>query len=175
MNLRLDSHLREYSIRLAAPGDEARIQALLESDPAYFGVTQGAPPSPTEAKDQLSDLPAGKEYRDKLVYAIFDCDETLVALVDLVRGYPDDETWFLGLLFVAPACRNTGLGSRPLDAIFAEIKQQGARAIRLGVVRGNVRARALYDRSGFRFVYERERVYPNGFAAVIDVLERSLR
>ena len=68
------------------------------------------------------------------------------------------------------AVRLTGL----LDAIFAEIKRQGGRAVRLGVARGNVRARALYDRIGFHFIYERERVYPNGFMATIDVLERPL-
>jgi len=172
--LRLGIHLGEYSVRLAEPGDEARLQALLVSDPDYFKVIQGAPPRSTEAKHQLSDLPEGKKYDDKFVYVIFDRDDVLAALIDLVRAYPDDETWFLGLLFVAPASRNMGLGTRLLDAIFAEIKQQGGRAIRLGVDRGNVRARALYDRIGFHFIYERERVYPNGFTATIDVLERPL-
>src|SRR5260370_33919834 len=51
--LRLGVHLREYSVRLAEPGDEARLQALLESDPAYFKGIQSAPPGCTEAKDQL--------------------------------------------------------------------------------------------------------------------------
>src|SRR5258708_9827355 len=101
--LRLGVHLREYSVRLAEPGDEARLQALLESDPDYFKVIQGAPPRSTEAKDQLSDLPEGKKYDDKFVYAIFDRDDALAALIDLVRAYPDAETWFLGLVFVAPA------------------------------------------------------------------------
>jgi ribosomal protein S18 acetylase RimI-like enzyme len=172
--LRLGVHLREYSVRLAVSADEVRMQALLESDPDYFKIIQGGPPHSTEAKDQLNDLPEGKKYDDKFVYAIFDRDEALVALIDLIRAYPDDKTWYLGLLFVAPPSRNMGLGTRLLRVILAEVKQHGGRAVRLGVARGNDRARALYDRVGFRFICEREQVYPNGFTATIDVLERPL-
>jgi ribosomal protein S18 acetylase RimI-like enzyme len=171
--LRLGAHLREYTVRLAESGDEARLQTLIESDPEYFMLI-GTASRPTEAKDQLRDLPEGKKYDDKFVYVIFDHHDAPIALIDLVRAYPDAETWFLGLLFVAPESRNMGLGARLLDAISAEIKQQGGRALRLGVARANVRARALYDRFGFRFVHERQWVHPSGLTAVIDVLERSL-
>jgi GNAT superfamily N-acetyltransferase len=171
--LRLGAHLPKYSVRLAESGDETRLQALLESDPDYFKLI-GAAPRATEAEDQLRDLPEGKKYDDKFVYVIFDHDDAPIALIDLVRAYPDAETWFLGLLFVAPESRNMGLGARLLEAIFAEIKQQGGRTLRLGVARANVRARALYDRFGFRFVHEREWVHPSGPTVVIDVLERPL-
>ena len=75
----------------------------------------------------------------------------MTALIDLVRAYPDDKTWFLGRFLVAPVSRNVGFGTRSLHAIFAETKQHGGRAVRLGVVRGNVRACALYDRVRFHF------------------------
>ena len=98
----------------------------------------------------------------------------LAALIDLLRAYPDEKTWFLGLLFVAPASRNVGLGTRLLDANLCGDKAAGWPRRAPGVARGNVRARALYDRIGFHFIYERVRVYPNGFTATIDVLERTL-
>ena len=98
----------------------------------------------------------------------------LAAVIDLVRDYPQKDTWFLGLLFVAPARRNMGFGSRLLDAIYGHVKQRGGHAIRLGVVRGNVRARTLYDRTGFRVVDECKRTQANGFTVIIDVLERAL-
>jgi ribosomal protein S18 acetylase RimI-like enzyme len=166
--------LREYTFRLMGPDDEAQVQALFESDPDYFRLVHGAPAGPAEAKDLFNELPEGKEYHDKFVYSVFDRGEALAAVIDLVRGYPNDETWYLGLIFVAPASRNTGLGTRVLDAICAHIKQQGGRAIRLGVVRGNVGARALYDRAGFHFIHERKRSHANGFIVTIDVLERAL-
>jgi ribosomal protein S18 acetylase RimI-like enzyme len=166
--------LREYTIRLVGPSDEAQVQELFESDPDYFKIVKGAPARVADAQDLLSDLPEGKEYGDKFVYTIFDRDGGLAAVIDLVRDYPQYDTWFLGLLFVAPARRNMGFGSRLLDAIHVHVKQQGGHAIRLGVVRGNVRARALYDRTGFRFVDECKRTQANGFIVIIDVLERAL-
>jgi hypothetical protein len=51
--------LRAYSVRLAAVAGEVGVQALLESDPDNFTVSQGATPRSTEANDQLSDLPEG--------------------------------------------------------------------------------------------------------------------
>lgn len=166
--------LREYTIQLMSRDDEAKVQALFESDPDYFRLVRGAPPGPAEAKDLLNELPEGKDYRDKFVYILFDRDGALAVVIDLLRGYPNDETWYLGLIFVAPVRRDRGLGTRVLDAICAHIKQQGGHAVRLGVDRGNVRARALYERSGFRLIYERERAYASGFKSIIDVLERPL-
>jgi GNAT superfamily N-acetyltransferase len=154
--------------------DETQVRALLESDPDFFLSTQGAPPGPSDALGLLNEMPEGKEPRDKFVYVVFNRDGVLSAVVDLLRGYPKDDIWYLGLIFVAPANRGLGLGTRALEAICARVRQQGGHALRLGVVREHSRARALYDRSGFHFLYERLRSLPNGFKVLIDVLERGL-
>jgi RimJ/RimL family protein N-acetyltransferase len=164
--------LPEYTIRLVEPNDEAEIHSLFESDPGYFEVNQGAPAS--EVQSLVAALPEGKDYGDKFAYAFFDGDDALAAVIDLVRDYPQNGIWFLGLLFVAPWTRNVGLGTRILDAIFAHVTQQGGCAVRLGVVRGNIRARALYERMAFRFLYDNEVTRSNGSVANVDVLERTL-
>ena len=135
--------LPEYTIRLVEPNDEAEIQSLFESDPEYFEIAQGAPPGPAGAQSLITALPEGKDYGDKFVYTVFDCHGALAAAIDLIRGYPQNGFWFLGLLFVAPWTRNIGLGTRILDTICAHVKQQGGHALRLSVVRGNVRARPI--------------------------------
>jgi RimJ/RimL family protein N-acetyltransferase len=165
--------LRGYTIRLAEPKDQRDIQSLYESDPSYFEIAQGAPPGSAEVQSLFTALPEGKDYGDKFVYTIFDNSGDLVAVIDLIRDYPRNGLWFLGLLFVAPCCRNIGLGTSILDAICAHVKQHGGHTLRLGVVRGNIRARALYDRLGFHFVYERQRTQLNGFTIAVDVLERT--
>jgi RimJ/RimL family protein N-acetyltransferase len=131
-----------YAIRLVELTDRAKVQSLFESDPGYSEIAHGAAPGPAEAQDLVTGLPEGKDYGDKFVYTIFDNSGDLVAVIDLIRDYPRNGLWFLGLLFVAPCCRNAGLGTSILDAICAHVKQQGGHALRLGVVRGNVRARA---------------------------------
>jgi ribosomal protein S18 acetylase RimI-like enzyme len=101
-------------------------------------------------------------------------DGVLSAVIDLLRGYPKDDIWYLGLIFVAPPNRGLGLGTHAFEAICAHVRQQGGHALRLGVAREHLRARALYDRAGFHFLYQRLRSLPNGFNVMIDVLERSL-
>lgn len=51
---------------------------------------------------------------------------------------------------VDPAARGRGLGTALLAAASAKARCVGARAVRLSVVDSNPRARALYERHGFR-------------------------
>lgn len=50
---------------------------------------------------------------------------------------------------VAPAARGQGVGSALVAALIAEARRRGHAEIRLDVVAGNHRARALYERLGF--------------------------
>jgi ribosomal protein S18 acetylase RimI-like enzyme len=53
-------------------------------------------------------------------------------------------------LVVAPELRGSGLGTRLLDAIDAELERQGIGEAIVGLVPGNEGARRLYERRGFR-------------------------
>lgn len=61
----------------------------------------------------------------------------------------DNDRFLVDGLCVAPGHRGAGVGSRLLAALYAEAAACGYRAIRLDVVRDNLRARALYERQGF--------------------------
>ena len=52
-------------------------------------------------------------------------------------------------IFVTGAARGRGLGTALIGAIKAEAARRGCREVRLDVVEGNDRARALYERCGF--------------------------
>lgn len=52
-------------------------------------------------------------------------------------------------LFVAEAARGLGVGTALIEAVVAEALRCGMQEVRLEVVEGNDRARALYERRGF--------------------------
>jgi ribosomal protein S18 acetylase RimI-like enzyme len=56
----------------------------------------------------------------------------------------------LETLVVRPELRNTGLGTRMLDAVEAELDRQGISEVIVGIVAGNDGAQQLYERRGFR-------------------------
>ena len=91
-----------------------------------------------------------------------------------MRGFPDPEIWYLGLIFLTPARRGAGLGTRVIQALAREVRARGGAALRLAVVVENVAARRLYDRLGFMHVARRTRPTASG-SHEVDVMELDLR
>jgi GNAT superfamily N-acetyltransferase len=56
----------------------------------------------------------------------------------------------LETLLVLPELRNTGLGTRMLDAVEEELSRQGITEVIVGLVAGNEGAQRMYERRGFR-------------------------
>jgi ribosomal protein S18 acetylase RimI-like enzyme len=170
-------NLAGYRVRRATTDDVPAIQALFELDPAYFELVDQAPLRPIEAVETLADRPpvVPPEHKHDLLVEAPDAPAAptpLVALLSMVESYPDERTWFLGLIFVAPSARGTGLGTRAIEALCAHIRGRGGAALRLGVVPGNTGAYRLYERLGFTFVVRRTRPNWNGTTTEVDVLER---
>jgi ribosomal protein S18 acetylase RimI-like enzyme len=176
-------NLAGYRVRRATTADAPAIQALFELDPAYFELVDQAPLRPIEALETLADRPPVVPPEHKHDFLIEAPDAAtapapptppapLVALLSMVESYPDERTWFLGLIFVAPSARGTGLGTRAIEALCAHIRGRGGAALRLGVVPGNTGAYRLYERLGFTFVVRRTRPNWNGTTTEVDVLER---
>jgi ribosomal protein S18 acetylase RimI-like enzyme len=53
-------------------------------------------------------------------------------------------------IFVSEKARGQGIGSALLEAVFEEGRQRGLSSVRLDVIDTNPRARALYERAGFK-------------------------
>jgi ribosomal protein S18 acetylase RimI-like enzyme len=77
------------------------------------------------------------------------------AFVEVRDG--DDDTWPYGrrmaelvTLSVAPDSRGGGVGGALMDAVDAELEHRGVRDLEMFVMAGNDRARAFYERRGFR-------------------------
>jgi ribosomal protein S18 acetylase RimI-like enzyme len=151
-------------LRRATRADAPAIQAVLASDPAAWDLLEDAPLRADEAEHLLAELPPGVTEDRKYVYVIDD-----VCVIDMVEGYPTPETWYLGLILIAPGARNLGLGARLLSIIAERARRGGGTALRLAVVSTNVAARRLYDRLGFQLVARRQRR-----AREVDVLELAL-
>src|SRR5262249_18419633 len=95
--------------------DESRIDLLQDlyarcSD--FIRLVTGHAPRPTDARDLLRDLPPGKSSEDKYVLGFTQNSGLLVGVLDVVQGYPDPVTWYIGLLMLDPQERGQGLGEK---------------------------------------------------------------
>ena len=142
----------DYTVRYLRAGDETLIFDLMQRCAEFSLLVSGQPPEPQEAADLLVDLPPGKGLEDKFAMGVFDGPEKLLGLVDLIRGYPRPEVWFIGLMQLDPAYRGQGLGRQLYQALEAWSIQRGAREIMLGVVAQNVDGLAFWEKLGFQVI-----------------------
>ena len=158
-----------HSVRRVTAADVERVQALFALDPHYWAHVEGAPLRDDEAAIALDERPPGVPLERKHTFVVDD-----IALLDMLEGYPDEHTWFLGLIFLAPAVRGRGLGTRLMHAVRDHARAQGARALRLAVATQHPDARRLYERLGFQFVDLRKRTVYTGAVVELAVLELAL-
>jgi len=64
----------------------------------------------------------------------------------------ENERFLMDGIFVLPAARGQGIGTALLDAITETAQMRGYREVRLDVIDTNPRARALYERQGFKAI-----------------------
>jgi ribosomal protein S18 acetylase RimI-like enzyme len=86
---------------------------------------------------------------------VFTGQQELAGVLDAVRDYPAPGDWWLGLLLLAPAQRNQGLGQRVYQAFEHWAGENGARCIYLGVLAENTDAYRFWQKAGFELVERR--------------------
>jgi len=91
-----------------------------------------------------------------------------------MRRYPDDATWWIGLLLLAPEARSQGLGEKVLRAFVEVVRAGGGRAIMLGVVEDNQQAYKFWARMGFELVRQTEPRQFGNKTQTVSVMRQSL-
>ncbi len=132
--------------------DESHIdvlQELQERCADFIQLATNQLPQPHAARDLLRELPPGKSQHDKFVLGFARTQATLIGVLDIVRGYPDPGTWYVGLLMFVPQERGQGLGRQVQAAVEQWVVQHGGRHLRLIVQAQNVKGLTFWRQGGF--------------------------
>ena len=150
--------------------DIERLQAVLEGAPGYSLAVEGKLPSPNAAIEVLDALPPGKSHSDKFVYEI-SRDVEAVGCMEMVRGYPEVDIAFIGLLLLRESSQGRGFGAQVLRLAEAIGMGWQCRALRIAVIDTNPGAFEFWKREGF---IELLRKPAMDFAGQAIVMERAL-
>jgi len=144
------------TLRPIEPEEVDAVQALIEADPGYAGRVTGLPPGPADAQSLLMMVPPDLPVERKTVYGIRDETGDLVGLLDVLRGYPDEATAYVGLLQVRADLQGRGLGRAAHDAWLGVVRDwPEIRTLRLSVVATNAEVAApFWEALGYRPVGE---------------------
>ena len=148
----------QLEMKLLSGTDEERdrLQSVLNGAPAYFSRLIGQAARATEALLCFSEIPPGKTREDKFVVGFF-CEGEMVGCADLIRGYPDGRTAFLGLLLFSEKHQRTGRGEAAYEWVENLVREwKSIDKIRLAVVLTNDSVMPFWKRMGFVDTGERK-------------------
>ncbi|MCK4027236.1 GNAT family N-acetyltransferase [Streptococcus suis] len=153
MVIELHNLSSRFKVRKLTDADLEQVLALYQTNPLYF---EHFPPLPSLASlaNDLVDCPPGKELSDKYFLGFWDQD-SLVAVLDLIDGYPAADTAYIGLFMVEQAYQGRGLGSTLVEEIIAGLPGR-LKKVRLGYVSSNPQAKAFWIKCGFSYLAEKE-------------------
>ncbi len=151
--MKVENFSKRYIVRKLCESDVDKIFSLYIKNEMYYKYH---PPLPTKQSviDDIFALPPNKSYEDKFYLGYFS-DDNLLAVMDLIKAYPDEKTAFIGLFMLDVKCQGKGLGKRLIEECFAYLKLCGFEKVSLGYVKQNPQAKAFWNKFGFSKVNEK--------------------
>jgi GNAT superfamily N-acetyltransferase len=140
----------EHYIKLLSKDDMEIVQSFCERCTDYYEIVHGTLPPSNSAEEILIELPPGKDEKDKYVLGVFNSNDLLVGIVDIVKDYPVEKEWIIGLLMIDPSERRIGLASKVHDFLVEWTTCMGAEKLRIAVAEQNVDAMKFWVSLGYK-------------------------
>lgn len=151
-NIQIEKLSNLYTIRRLTDADVPMLYAwMLRNDP-YFRCCGGGT-TPEHVRQDLTLCPPGTAPAQKHYVGFFDAD-TLVAIMDLIDGYPDADTAFIGFFMVNKDLQGQGTGTAIVRDVLAALRALGYTAVRLGIDKENPQSNHFWHKNGFAVLRE---------------------
>lgn len=135
-----------YQVRKVEEKDVEAVFQLCKGNPQYY---QYCPPAVSREgiKADMQALPEGKDKRDKYYLGFWNHKE-LIAVMDLILGYPDEKTAFIGFFMMNAKMQGQGIGSGIVEEVCAALKKD-FEYVRLGYVKDNRQSECFWLKNHF--------------------------
>lgn len=136
-----------YDVRLLSEKDIVDIEKVYASNDYYFECMK-EPYSVDSIIRDLTSTPPGKDMDDKYYYGFYDKDN-IVAVLDLIEGYPQKLDLYIGLFMVHGDFSKKGIGHFIINEVIEEAKKEKYKNIKLGIVVGNRPSEKFWESFNF--------------------------
>ena len=143
---------RRFDVRELSEADVDEVLGLYLENFQYFRHTE-TEATREQVLSDMHDAPPGTDAHSKHFVGLFQGRE-LVAVMDVVEGYPRTDVAYLGLLMLRRRLQGTGLGSEIVREAEACLRAAGFHRVRLAISADNPQATHFWKKSGYVTIRE---------------------
>jgi ribosomal protein S18 acetylase RimI-like enzyme len=145
----------QYSVRRLDDSDADDILNFCRKNTVYYNYC-AAETSKEQVLNDLHITPPGVGIADKYYVGFFNGEE-MVAVLDLIDGYPEPDIGYIGFFMMNAALQGKQIGSAIIQDVCVYLKKIGKTAIRLGIAKDNPQANHFWKKNGFIVIREVDR------------------
>ena len=160
--LNIDQLSNCYTVRKISDADVEAILELYQGNMQFYKYCE-ADPTREQVLNDLHLTPPGMDASSKY-YVGFFYNGTLLAVMDLIDGYPNPATVYIGLFMMNRAFQGRGIGTAILDETTACLKSIGKKRIMLAIDKDNPQSTHFWKKNGFQVIKEVDR---NGWTMLV--------
>lgn len=142
----------KYNVRVLDESDEDAILALCRENTQFYEYCQ-AEPTREQILSDMHITPPGVDPSCKY-YLGFYQEDILTAVMDLIDGYPDPGTCYIGFFMMNKSFQGKGTGTAVIQEAASYLKSIGKTAVRLGIDKNNPPAVHFWKKNGFAMIKE---------------------
>lgn len=157
--LGIERFSEKYRVREMTEKDIGELFEFCRTNPFYYEMA-GQEVTQADIQRDIMLLPPGKNRESKYYVGFFECNH-LTAVLDLIDGYPDEMTAYIGFFMVDGRNSGCGIGTCIINELCSELKRSGFSAVRLAYVRDNPQAGHFWVKNLFCKIDEASHPYGN--------------
>jgi len=158
---------KRYSVRVLEESDVETLVEICKQNTVFYEYTE-ARSTKKNILDDMKATPPGIDMQDKYYFGFFDGRE-LVAIMDLIDGYPKAEIAYIGFFMMNPQYQGKQIGTAIIDEVIDYLLSTGKTSVRLAIDKGNPQSTHFWKKNGFDVLSEAD---VNGWTKL--VAERKL-
>ena len=145
----------QYHVRPMNDSDADALLAFCLQNDQYYRYC-GKQPSRELILHDLHITPPNTPADAKYYVGIYDKD-VLVAIMDLINGYPDSDTAFIGFFTMNRQLQRRQIGTSIIQELCLYLKETGLKRVLLGIDKENPQSNAFWTKNSFSVIREVER------------------
>lgn len=167
--MNINAFSKTYTVRKLKESDIKDIYLLCKGNPQYY-VHYPMELSVSSIQEDLKALPPGIKPDRKHYIGYYDAHEVLIAVMDLIDGYPIPDTVFIGFFMCDNSVQGHGIGSKIITELIQNLQNKGYRTVQLAWITTDTHAEHFWKKNGFIPIQETKST--DGYSVLL--AERSL-